>query len=207
MSRIILVDAHPFRSVPLLDHLKNKGIASEVQYYINPLEALKESAMQEVDLLLCDLHFKELKGWNLAFHAKRKNHALKCVAITASPFDLQVYLSNPELFNGYINKTISLEKFEERILRIVEMNTDEMEQSYRKLLHEFDQKVQHSKLTSSELEIIALLHQGKSTREIVIIRHSTRKTVESHIYNLTRKLAANGREDALTAAKELGLIF
>ncbi|MCS7264923.1 MAG: response regulator transcription factor [Armatimonadetes bacterium] len=59
-----------------------------------------------------------------------------------------------------------------------------------------------SELTTRERDILRLLAQGKSNREIAQTLYLTEKTVRNYVSNILRKLEVNSRtEAALLAAK------
>jgi LuxR family maltose regulon positive regulatory protein len=61
-------------------------------------------------------------------------------------------------------------------------------------------------LTDRELEVIALLAQRLSNKEIATILVVSPVTVKSHMRNLFAKLQVNGRREAVARARELGLL-
>ena len=61
-------------------------------------------------------------------------------------------------------------------------------------------------LTSRELEIVRHLATGKPISEIGITLHVSINTMKTHLRNIYRKLAVDGREKAVEKAKELFLI-
>jgi DNA-binding NarL/FixJ family response regulator len=65
--------------------------------------------------------------------------------------------------------------------------------------------VQRSRLTDRELEVIRLIANGKSNREIALVLVLSTRTVERHIENLYAKIGVDGRADATAYAIRLGL--
>ena len=61
-------------------------------------------------------------------------------------------------------------------------------------------------LTERELEVLALLGQGRSNREIAQELIVTIGTVKAHVYNICQKLAVKNRTQAVLEAKRLGLL-
>ena len=61
-------------------------------------------------------------------------------------------------------------------------------------------------LTERELEILALVADGLSNRDIAETLVLSVGTVKAHIHNLTGKLGANNRTEAVAIARRLGLI-
>ncbi|SCY18679.1 LuxR C-terminal-related transcriptional regulator [Desulfoluna spongiiphila] len=62
-------------------------------------------------------------------------------------------------------------------------------------------------LTQRETEIVPLLAEGMSNKEIAEILNVSEGTVKTHLKNIFRKLGANSRIDALNRARELGLFI
>lgn len=61
-------------------------------------------------------------------------------------------------------------------------------------------------LTRREIEVLALLADGKSTREIVSVLGISTSTVRNHIHHVLHKLHVHTRLDAVLLGKRLGLI-
>lgn len=61
----------------------------------------------------------------------------------------------------------------------------------------------HSRLTTREWEIIALLDEGASTQDIAERLVLSASTVKSHVKSLLRKLGVHSRRDAVIAANRL----
>jgi DNA-binding CsgD family transcriptional regulator len=63
-----------------------------------------------------------------------------------------------------------------------------------------------SPLTPRELEVLRLVWEGLSTREIAKRLHRSYNTVASHRYRLRVKLGVNSTAEALKVALERGII-
>ena len=61
-------------------------------------------------------------------------------------------------------------------------------------------------LSRREFEILSLLEQGLSNKEIALTLFLSTETVKKHLYNTYQKLHVNNRVSALFKAKELGLL-
>ena len=61
-------------------------------------------------------------------------------------------------------------------------------------------------LSKRELEILELVSQGLSNKEIANHLNLSRYTVESHIKHIYRKLAVRNRSKAVDTARNLGLL-
>jgi LuxR family maltose regulon positive regulatory protein len=61
-------------------------------------------------------------------------------------------------------------------------------------------------LSERELEVLALVAQGLSNREIAERLFITVGTVKTHAHNIYGKLGVNRRTEAVARAQELGLV-
>ncbi len=61
-------------------------------------------------------------------------------------------------------------------------------------------------LTRRELEIIALIEDGLSNKEIAVRLHIEVPTVKTHVHNILEKLQLDGRREAARYARERGLM-
>jgi DNA-binding CsgD family transcriptional regulator len=61
-------------------------------------------------------------------------------------------------------------------------------------------------LTAREREVLALVAQGRSNREIGLVLFISPKTVSVHVSNLLAKLSAAGRTEAVAVARRRGLL-
>jgi ATP/maltotriose-dependent transcriptional regulator MalT len=62
-------------------------------------------------------------------------------------------------------------------------------------------------LTRRELDVLALLAQGLTNREIAQRLAIAHGTVRQHAYNLYQKLQVNTRQQAVLKATNLGILF
>ena len=63
-----------------------------------------------------------------------------------------------------------------------------------------------SALTEREHEVLGLLADGKTDREIAEILFISRRTVNYHVANILGHLAVHSRQDAVARARDLGLL-
>ena len=64
----------------------------------------------------------------------------------------------------------------------------------------------YDQLTNRETEILNLVAQGLSNREIAEQLFVSRYTVESHIKQIYRKLSVSNRTKAVSTARSLGIL-
>lgn len=62
------------------------------------------------------------------------------------------------------------------------------------------------KLTKREVEVLALVLEGKSSKEVAEMLYVSKRTVDFHLANIYEKLQVSNRVQALRRAARLGLI-
>jgi DNA-binding CsgD family transcriptional regulator len=65
---------------------------------------------------------------------------------------------------------------------------------------------QSAALTRRELEVLGLLAEGRSNREIALQLFISAKTVSVHVSNILAKLGASGRTEAVAVARRSGML-
>ncbi|NNP69496.1 response regulator transcription factor [Acinetobacter sp. Ac_5812] len=65
---------------------------------------------------------------------------------------------------------------------------------------------QNNLLSTREFEILQLVSQGMSNREIADFLHLSKYTIECHIKHIYRKLSVSSRSKAINTARSLGLL-
>lgn len=63
-----------------------------------------------------------------------------------------------------------------------------------------------ARLTKREIEVLSLIAQGLSSREVAVALFVSKRTVDFHLANIYDKLQVNNRVQAFRMATRLGLI-
>jgi DNA-binding CsgD family transcriptional regulator len=79
-----------------------------------------------------------------------------------------------------------------------------LSEAYKKLLNkEYSSDV---KLTPREIEVINWVKEGKSSWEISVILHCSKRVIDFHVANIKRKLSAVSRTQAVAVALQKEII-
>ena len=71
---------------------------------------------------------------------------------------------------------------------------------------EYSQKPGSGVLTPRQTEILALIANGESTKEIAQMLHISEETVRNHVRHALRRLRAHSRAEAVAVAYRTGLL-
>ncbi len=178
-------------------------------------EVLRLAATLKPDVILMDLRMPLLNG--IAATRRLKNTQPECKVIVLTTFD-----DDEDVFEGlragavgYLLKDVSSKKLVEAI-RAVACGESFLQPSIAgPVIAEFARQSPHpssqaqvlvESLSERELDILRLLSQGATNKEIASRLIITVGTVKNHVTNILAKLGVRDRTQAAIKAKELGII-
>lgn len=97
-------------------------------------------------------------------------------------------------------------KQDRRTVGMLEFVGPHLHLAFSRTLHGEQAMASQVSLSSREREVVEWLQEGKSSWEISVILGISERTVNFHVYNITRKLGASNRAQALAIAARLGLL-
>lgn len=196
--RILLIDDHPlFRKgvaqlVRADDELELAGEVSD------GASGIALAAELDPDLILIDLNMKSMNGIETLRQLKASGVRARCVMLTVSDDERDVLDAMKAGADGYLLKDMEPEDLCARIKQSVGGNVV-LDASVAGLLaHALNAPpaASHSDLTEREREILGLLADGRSNKEIARELGISDATVKVHIKHLLRKLNMKSRLEA-----------
>lgn len=195
--KLALVD-DDYLIVTLLKSFFNQDQSTKVVYDTTDgyqlFNYLEEKSVEPIDILLLDLKMKTIDGLEVLKHVKTHHPELKVVVISSHYQDNSIGFMTKEGVSGFLPKGMS--PFE--LLDIVKqvhkngfyLNKDQMEILREQISSKVSKPVIDSDelLTERETEIIKLLCQQKTAKEIGEHLFITQRTVEGHKNNLFTKI-------------------
>ena len=202
-THIIVADDHPlFRSAInlLLQRLSIKIKVTEVEDFKSLISLLKSSESL-ASLVLLDLKLPDTQGIDGLLVLKKSFPALPVAIVSA--YDDQKIIQSAMQYgaSGFISKSLDMAEMGQAIEKILEgdlwfpqINTDTPSSHLA-----FDE------LTNSQLKVLALLREGKPSKEMASLINVTEATIKAHLTVIYRKLNVTNRTQAVIAAKQLDL--
>ncbi|WP_117168119.1 response regulator transcription factor [Paraliobacillus sediminis] len=185
------------RMLRKIDNIEIAGIFQETTVAFSYLQKCK------VDLVFIDINMHKENGLDFAKRLRASGCEMKLVFVTSHKeyalpaFDVYAY--------DYIVKPISLE----RLTRTIERFLSEENADIETVAKITPQKVESpliESLTKRELEIMQLMSNGLTNKEIASTYQLAEGTVKNHIVNIFGKLQVKNRVQATTMAKSFNLI-
>jgi len=210
MPRVVLVDDHGiFRSgvrSELGRQVEVVGEAEDVQPAITLISELKP------DVVLLDVHLPGGGGQAVIESVKASNPEVKFLAMSASDEPEDVIAVIRAGARGYVTKTISTAELADAVLRVAAGDAVFSHRLAGFVLDAFasgpptDVKPsidpELEQLTSREREVLRLIAQGYTYKEIARELFISVKTVESHVSSVLRKLQLSTRHQLTRWATE-----
>jgi len=220
---IVLVDDHAIVRDGLkylLEEDKNLTIVGEAS---NGLEAIDLVREKQPDLLIIDVRMPKMNGIEAVKILNSK--PIKTKSIVLSMHDSEEYILNSIEANamGYLLKDASKSEILKAIHTVYNgekyfsgdisniivnslLKKSISSEPNQSSIQEIETTKNTFNITKKELEILHLILEGKSNKDISEILHKSKRTIETHRFNLMKKLNVKNLIELSTKAKEHQLI-
>jgi len=202
---VLLVDDHPIVRAGLRALFEHRSDVEIVGEAASGEEALILAAHLHPAVVLCDLRLGAgMDGVQTTAELRAQHPAPAVIILTTFDRDAEILSAIEAGAAGYLLKDVS----PETILHSIK----EAAAGQIVLAPEMAQRVvagmrqPRVRLTERELDVLRLLDDGASNREIARALFVTEATVKTHLVNLFAKLGVESRAKAVASARESGLI-
>ena len=172
---------------------------------------VKEAERLEPDVIVADISMPLLNGIEAVRQIKKTDDQIKVVFLTMHPDVAYATMAFEAGASGYVLKrsasreliTAIKDAMKERTY-VTPMIAGELLQSYKKT--QPGQDVFNKKLTRRQGEILQLIAEGHTTKEIANRLHISPRTVETHKYKMMQDLKLKTNADLIKYAIKQGII-
>jgi NarL family two-component system response regulator LiaR len=208
---VLIVDDHGVVRQGLrtfLELLDDIEVIGEAQ---NGVEAVALVRQHRPDVVLMDLMMPEMDGIEATRQVGTISPTTKVIALTSFTDDEMVFPAIKAGAAGYLLKDVSPPDLARAIQAVHEGETQLHPDITKKLMDQFvSPKVEPTavpdELTARELEVLRLIAQGMSNRELAQALVISEKTVKTHVSNILSKLHLADRTQAAIYAYKHGLV-
>lgn len=209
--RVLLVDDHSlFRSgvKALLQRDEGIEVAGEAG---NALEGIELARTLRPNVVLMDISMPGIKGTKAITALLEAAPFVNLLMLTVSENENDLFDAIKSGAKGYILKNIEPEDLIRSIKRVAAGEAVVSGNLTGKIMDEFRnlviQKEEHKEiLTPREKEVLLLLAEGKSNKDIATDLNLSESTVKIHIQHVLKKLNLKGRVQAAVYAMERGWV-
>ena len=214
--RVLLVDDQALFREALATLLEVRTEIQVVGEAANGAEALDRVAALRPDVVLMDLHMPVLDGIGATLRLRVEHPEVRVLALTTFDDDADVFAALRAGAVGYLLKDVSSDRLVEALLAAARGESVLQPSVAAKVVARFAQLPEEEPgdrpqplvvpLSDRELDVLRLLAEGSSNREIASSLFLAEGTVKNHVTNVLAKLGARDRTQAALRGRALGLV-
>jgi len=214
--KVLVVDDHAlFRRgiIAVLSDQENLEVVGEA---IDGLEAIEKAEELAPDVILMDLNMPHCSGLEATQAIQAKKLQVKILVLTVSDKETDLFAAMKFGATGYILKNTEPEELIQAISHIVQGGVIISPLMATKLLTEFKDPGSgvagrtspetEADLSPREVEVLKLVAQGATNKEIADSLFISENTVKTHLSNILEKLHLANRSQAAAYAVKRGLV-
>lgn len=202
---VVVADDHPLFRAGVVEELGKDPSVEIVGLAANGGEALKLAQEHLPDVILLDITMPGKDGILAASSISLACPSTKIIMLTVSEHEDDLMAAFKAGAKGYVLKGVSGRELARVIHSVVEGEVFVSQALASRLLMEMSEPKQSDpfeELTPRELEILQLLAEGLSNREIGEQLHLAEKTVKHYMTNVLEKLEVGSRVQAALLAQK-----
>lgn len=178
------------------------------------IEALEQARILRPDLVLMDINLPRLTGLEATRVLKAELPELKIIMVTVSDEQEDLFEAVKSGAEGYLLKNMSERDFREALEAVANGEPALSPGLAMHILHEFGRlsrgetttEAARRQLTERETEVLRLVADGASNRDIATTLTISEHTVAFHMKNILSKLHMSNRTEAVAYALRTGLV-
>jgi two-component system NarL family response regulator len=199
---VLVADDHPVVREGLVSLLSRQPDMYIVAQACNGREAIDKFVAHQPDVALLDLRMPLMDGVDAVMSICEKHPAARIIIITSYQNEQDVYRALRGGALGFILKDSTPDELATCVRSVARWETWIPPQVGAMLAR----RVAERELTRREADVLGLVAEGKSNKEIGVAFDISEATVKVHITHLLDKLGVSGRAEAINVAVKKGLV-
>lgn len=207
-TRVVVVDDHSLFRDGIASLLQARGyeVVGEAS---DGLEALERVRELKPDLVLMDIRMPKMGGLEATRLIKAEMPAVKVVILTVSDDEEDLFEAIKSGAQGYLLKKLKADAFFDMISGVHQGEAPISPQMAVMMLNEFSRQGLGMRgpagLSEREMEVLKLVAQGRTNREVASTLMLSESTVKYHLRNILDKLHLENRAQVVAYATRRGL--
>ncbi len=185
--KIALIDDHKLLLQALKSQLEDLPLVNEVVAWHNPAEFLSAAESSSYDLVFLDIHFEDYNGFDVLRQLKSSTFGGKIIMLTGTTTAFTLNSAIEGGAHGFIGKDCEQSELAEAITTVSD-GSFYLGKSLDKLAKELLLTPKKQLLSEREIEIVKLIAQGYSYKQIGDKLFISTRTVEAHRNHILEKL-------------------
>ena len=207
--RVLIVDDHALFRRGLMLVLESEDGIDVVGEADDGEDAIAKAEQLAPDVVLMDVRMPRISGIEATRRLAEALPTTKIIMLTVSDEEEDLYEAIKAGATGYLLKEISIEEVADAVRAVTQGQTLISPSMASKLIAEFTnlakratdrQQVPVPRLTERELDVLRLVAQGITNREIAEQLFIAENTVKNHVRNILEKLHLHSRMEAVLYA-------
>lgn len=203
--RILVADDHPVVREGLVMILSTQPDFSVIGEAANGRETVERTCTLQPDVLLLDLEMPDMDGAAALQQIRVKCAGAQVLVFTAFDTDERIIRAVQAGAKGYLLKGAPRAELFNAVRVVAQGGSLLQPVIASKLMRQLSEP-QLEALTEREGDVLRLLAQGKTNRDIAETLVVTERTVKFHISSILGKFGATNRTEAVTIAVQRGLV-
>jgi two-component system NarL family response regulator len=199
---VLVADDHPVVREGLVSLLSRQPDMYIVAQACNGRDAIDKFVAHQPDVALLDLRMPLMDGVDAVMSICEKHPAARIIIITSYQNEEDVYRALRAGALGFILKDSTPEELATCIRSVARRETWIPPQVGAMLAR----RVAERELTRRETDVLGLVAEGKSNKEIGVAFDISEATVKVHMTHLLDKLGVSGRAEAINVAVKKGMV-
>ncbi len=199
---VVIADDHSVVREGLASLIGRKPDMKVLGEASNGREALELWLKLRPDVLLLDLRMPELDGVSVIREIRAQDENARIVVLTTFDGDEDIYRALKAGAKAYLLKDVAREALMDCIRRVHQGETFVPPPLAAKLA----ERLSGDALSAREIDVLKLIAEGKSNKEIGAKLFISEGTVKSHVKGIFAKLNVISRTEAVATATRRGLI-
>lgn len=200
--RLLLVDDHTIVRQGFAALINTVPEMTVVAQATNGAEAVAAYRKHLPDITLMDLRLPQMSGVEAITAIRREFPRARIIVLTTYDGDEDIYRALQAGARGYLLKDVFFEELQTAIRNV----HNGLRHIPALVAERLAERMNSDSLTARELEVLEMIVNGKSNKEIAYLLNITEATVKSHINNLLSKLGVSDRTQAATTALQRGIV-
>ncbi len=207
--RVLIADDHTVFRESLKVLLETHPSFEVVGFAGNGIEAIEETGKVKPHVVLMDLSMPKMDGLDATRKILEKFPKVKVLILTMLEREEFIFQMLEAGVSGYISKDINAKGLFSALESAYRGDTYLSPSISRKVINGYlnAEKEKTKPLSAREREILKLLAEGRSKKEISNLLYISPRTVDTHRTNILKKLNLKGLADLVKYAIQKGLII
>lgn len=205
-TKILIADDHPLMRGGIKSIINEDDCFEVVGEASDGDEAIEKIDKLKPDLIILDISMPKKTGLEVLRHFKAEGKPYKFIVLSNFQEDEYIVEAVKQGAQAYVLKDIEANNIVEILHTVLNGKTYYSQQIMGALINQMSNPLESNSVTTKELEVLRLISEGKSSKMIADELFVSTRTIESHRYNIMKKLDVSNSAELIKKALKLNLI-